>query len=172
VESVDEDLWIASARRGDVDALEHLFRTYQPSVLRLCQRLLGAEDAEDATQATFVQVFRGLRTFRGESSMKTWIYRIALNEAMAHSRRKRPVIALDESILPAVDGISEAAHRWSVQQALFKLKPEHRAILILRFWEELAYEEIAEVLRISLPATKMRLSRAREEFKKCYDQCR
>ncbi len=166
----DETSWLAAARCGERWALEQFYACYQPQIYTLCQRMLAhSEDAEDAMQAAFVKAFRALPHFRGESSLKTWLYRIAMNEALSVLRKRRGETApLGESVAVA-DGTLPVAQRVAVQTALARIKPDHRAILILRFWEELSYEEIAAVLGISLPAVTMRLRRAREEFQKRYE---
>src|SRR5256885_1741092 len=89
-EEPDERRWLQSARRGELWALERLYQGYHAQVFALCSRLLGrAEDAEDAAQATFVRAFRALPGFRGDSSTRTWLFRIATNEALGMLRRRR-----------------------------------------------------------------------------------
>jgi RNA polymerase sigma-70 factor, ECF subfamily len=165
----EERSWLPSARRGEAWALERFYVCYQPQVYALCHRLLGrTEDAEDATQATFVKAFRAIETFRGESAAKTWLYRIAVNEALTLLRRRgRTGEPLDEELSTA-DDATPATERVAIDDALRRLKPEHRTALILRFWEELSYEEIAGILNVPLSTVKMRLSRAKAEFRKHY----
>jgi RNA polymerase sigma-70 factor (ECF subfamily) len=169
-EVVEEQGWLPAARRGESWALERLYRCYQPQVYALCYRLLGrAHDAEDATQTTFVRAFSALPRFRGDSTARTWIYRIATNEALAILRRRRDGPELLEDTASTEDGATAVVERIAVRAALDRLSPDHRTILVLRLWEEMSYVEIAGVLGISLPAVKMRLSRAREEFRKHYE---
>jgi RNA polymerase sigma-70 factor (ECF subfamily) len=170
---MDEPEWLIAAREGDPRALERFFHAYQAQVYTLCLRLLGrAEEAEDATQAAFVQAFRGLHRFGGRSSVKTWLYRIAMNEALMILRRRRNApTALDDDFM-AADNTLHVAEQLAIQTALAGLNADHRAVLVLRFWEQLEYEEIAQVLNISLPATKMRLSRARDAFRARYEEQR
>jgi RNA polymerase sigma-70 factor (ECF subfamily) len=174
-ERSDDLGWLAAARRGEAWALGRLYDRYHPAIYALCHRLLGrAEDAEDATQSTFVRAFRQLGGFRGECSARTWLYRIAVNESLGLLRRRRLSPApLDEESRAddAPQGTSAAlVERLAVQAALARTGANHRAILVLRYWEGLSYQEIAGVLQISLPATKMRLRRAREEFRRCYEE--
>lgn len=152
-------------------AIEQLYEAYRQPIYTFCLRLLSAaEDAEDATQATFAKAFAALGRFRGDSLARTWLYRIALNEAMAQlRRRKKAAIPLDEQMSSA-DLTRDVVKNLAVSTALSKLKSDHRTILILRYWEDLAYEEIVEVLRISLPAVKMRLNRAKSEFRRQYGE--
>jgi RNA polymerase sigma-70 factor, ECF subfamily len=168
--ATDEQAWLAAARQGEPWALERFYHGYQPQVYALCYRLLGrAEDAEDAVQATFVRAFRALPRFRGDSAPRTWLYRIATNEALGLLRRRKPLPEWTEEIPGAPDGAGAVVERLAVRAALARLSPEHRAVLVLRLWEELSYGEIAAVLGISLSAVKMRLNRAREQFRRQYE---
>ena len=171
MDAANETEWLPAARRGECWALERFYYAYQAAVYRLCHRVLGrAEDAEDAAQSTFVRAFAALPRFRGNSTAQTWVYRIAINEAVSLLRRRgNRWTQMEEAAEVQPDGTIGVAGRMAVQGALTRVKPEHRAILILRFWEELSYEEIAAVLDLSLPAMKMRLKRAKEEFRKCYN---
>jgi RNA polymerase sigma-70 factor (ECF subfamily) len=165
-----EEDWLAAARTGEAWALERFYACYHAPVYALCRRLLGGcEDAQDAMQTAFVRAFRELPRFRGESSAKTWLYRIAVNECLSQLRRRREMGEVFEET-GAPDGSVAVVERIAVIAALRRTKPDHRAILVLRYWEGLSYEEIACVLRISLPATKMRLRRARDEFRRCYEE--
>ena len=124
-------------------------------------------------QAAFVRAFRELPRFRGESAVKTWLYRIAVNEALGLLRRRRsqgelPAEPSEEVGEPLVG--SRVVERLAVRAALEQVRPEHRVVLVLRFWEGLEYREIAAVLGISLPAARMRLLRARSEFRRCYEE--
>jgi RNA polymerase sigma-70 factor (ECF subfamily) len=172
-EAPDESGWLAAARCGQSWALERLYQCHQPQIYALCYRLLErVEDAEDAVQATFVRAFRALPQFRGDSSARTWLYRIATNEALGILRRRRDSAPVDEVDASTPDGAAAVVERLAVRAALSRLTPDHRTILVLRLWEELSYTEIATVLGISLPAVKMRLNRARAEFRKYYEEDR
>ncbi|MGO8671744.1 MAG: RNA polymerase sigma factor [Capsulimonadaceae bacterium] len=162
--------WLDAARRGERWALESMYREHQPQVYALCVRVLGrTEDAEDATMTTFALAFQALPGFRGQSSLRTWLYRIAVNAATALLRKRRDEPPIDDNT-GGQDPAGRMCETIAVRAALAKLRPEYRIILILRFWEDLAYDEIAEALRISMPATKMRLKRAREEFERVYEE--
>ncbi len=171
LEAPAQPIWLHAAKLGESWALEQLYSIYQPMVYTLCFRLLGnADDAEDAMQAAFVCAFRGLSRFRGESSVKTWLYRIAVNESMSLLRkRKNAPLPLDE-LLEIPGGAPDCSEDIAVRAALAQVKPDHRAVLILRFWEDLSYEEIAAALGISLAAARMRLKRAKAEFRKYYQE--
>jgi RNA polymerase sigma-70 factor (ECF subfamily) len=170
-ESAEEKSWLEAARRQEPWALERFYETYRPLVFRLCVRVAGRiDDAEDATQAVFVNAFRQLPRFRGRSSLKTWVYRIALNEVVQQRRRRREVSLPEGERGGVPDGAAEVIENVVVRDALARMSPEHRAVLILRFWEGLSGPELAEVLGISLPAVKMRMHRARKEFRKQYEE--
>jgi RNA polymerase sigma-70 factor (ECF subfamily) len=168
IEEREEKTWLRAARGGETWALERFYQLYQPQVYSLCYRLLGRpEDAQDATQTAFIRAFRSLGGFRGQSGVRTWLYRIAVNEALSLIRRRRDTSELSETAGRAPEpGMLE---KLAVEDALSRVSPDHRAVLILRFWEGLSYEEIAGVLEISLPAAKMRLHRARDDFRRWYE---
>jgi RNA polymerase sigma-70 factor (ECF subfamily) len=171
----------------DLTAFEELVGEFERPVYTLCLRLLGdAEEARDAAQETFLKVYRGLGSFRGEAGLKTWIYRIAINQAMNQQRwwrrRKRDeTISLDltrsendMSFGNSLAGIGESPEDVAIasererhiMQALQEIKYEYRAALILREIEELSYEEIAATLSISIGTVKSRIARGRDELRK------
>jgi RNA polymerase sigma-70 factor (ECF subfamily) len=178
---------IARLRALDLTAFEELVAQYERPVYSLCFRLLGdAEEARDAAQETFLKVYRGLSGFRGEAGLKTWIYRIALNQAMNQQRwwRRRhrdETISLDLSrgdddltlgnCLPATaespEQLAIAGERErSIMKALGEVKQEYKVVLILREIEELSYEEIAAAVGISIGTVKSRIARGREELRR------
>lgn len=167
----EEADWLVAARAGEPWALERLYHSYQPHLYALCHRLLGrSEDAQDAMQTAFVRAFRELPRFRGDSSLKTWLYRIAVNESVGVLRKRREPQELLEDTAGVADGSGVVVEQLAVRAALARTCPAHRTILVLRFWEGLSYEEIALVLGLSLGAVKMRLHRAREAFRKQYEE--
>jgi RNA polymerase sigma-70 factor (ECF subfamily) len=176
-EATDEAL-VEAFQRGDETAFDGLFLKYQDYVFSLCLGLLGDEgDARDATQETFLRVYQGLRRFRGEAAFTTWLYRIALHAArqLDHRRRRRQTLPL-EAARGAVDPPSDLLDRRLTQivraeriQAVFgELSADHRTALVLRYYRDLSYEEMAEVLQTSVSAVKARLHRARKAFYQVY----
>lgn len=165
-----QPVYLAAAKTGDSDALAQLYADYQGDVWRLCRRLLKAEaDAEDALQNTFVKAFAALPRFRGDASIKTWLFRIAVNESMTLLRRRdRAGEQEDFELIEEPSSTDNTAERLAIREMMVLLKPEYQMVLTLRYWEELSYEEIAEVLNVSLPNVKMRLHRAKEEFRQRY----
>ena len=187
-EHLPEARLISRLRARDLGAFEELVAHFERPVYSLCFRLLGdAEEARDAAQETFLKVYRGLGGFRGEAGLKTWIYRIAINQAMNQRRwwRRRhrdETISLDltrgesdrtiGSLLPDARASSPEALAISsererqVMRALDEVKQEYRVALILREIEELSYEEIAQTLAISIGTVKSRIARGREELRR------
>jgi RNA polymerase sigma-70 factor (ECF subfamily) len=178
---------IARLRARDLTAFEELVAHFERPVYALCFRLLGdAEEARDAAQETFLKVYRGLSGFRADSGLKTWIYRIAINQAMNQQRwwRRRhrdETISLDlkrgesdttlgsslpsKSASPEAQAIAGERER-RIMHALGEIKQEYRVALILREIEELSYEEIAETLAVSIGTVKSRIARGREELRR------
>jgi RNA polymerase sigma-70 factor (ECF subfamily) len=168
---------VARAQRGDLDAFAELVRVYEHRVRAVLYRLLDDErDVEEATQDTFVQAWRNLDRFRGEAAVFTWLYRIAVNEALARLRRKRvPTAALDdvESTEPvAADAAEEPAEvaeihelRTFLASRVRALPFEYRVPLVLRDLVGLSNQEVADVLELSLAATKSRIHRARLQLR-------
>jgi RNA polymerase sigma-70 factor (ECF subfamily) len=155
----DETL-LAEARLGDLDAFAELVRRYERRVRSVLGRLLDDErDVEEAAQDVFVQAWRSLSRYRGEAAFFTWLYRIAINEALMRKRRKQvPLAELDETAATAPE--PEADEGWLLARVR-ALPDELRLPLVLRDLEGLSNQEVADVLDVSLAATKSRLHRAR-----------
>lgn len=161
--------YLTLARTGNEGALALLYADYKEPVWRLCRRLLRSEaDAQDVLQSTFVKAFAALPRFRGDASLKTWLLRIAVNEANTVLRRRESVGEVAEET-PCPNALGDA-ERVAVRALVDALKPEFRTVIVLRFWEELSYEEMATVLNVPLPGVKMRLHRAKEAFRKMYGE--
>jgi RNA polymerase sigma-70 factor (ECF subfamily) len=169
---------VASCRAGDPLAFARLVELHEGLVFNLAARLLGdPEEARDVAQEVFLQVYRKLGRFEGRSSLKTWIYRIAVNQChnrrrFWHRRRRDREEALDEGLLPVAGSAPnpyeellrrERARR--VQEALLQLSFEHRSVLVLREMEGMTCEEAALALGVPPGTVKSRLSRAREAMR-------
>jgi RNA polymerase sigma-70 factor (ECF subfamily) len=159
---------VARAREGNLDAFDELVREHGPAVYRVAYRLLGDRaDAEDAAQDAFLQAWRSLRNFRADSAFSTWMYRIATNRCLDELRRRRETEPLDEegpSQHPGPEQVVVARSEFEIlRQAIDTLSVAQRAALILREFEGLSYEEIAQILDISVSAVKSRIHRARIE---------
>lgn len=163
---VDELLLLASARAGDADAFVALARLHEQGLWRLAFRLLGDRDgAADVLQETLVRAFRSLPSFRSDSSVGTWLYRIAYNMCLDELRRSRvalvPLAEADE--LQAAGGRLEdvAAARADLAVALGGLPVDERAALLLVDAEGRSYAEAAHVLGVPEGTVASRLNRAR-----------
>jgi len=179
---------VEKLRAGDRGAYEQFVAEYHQMVYSLALRLVGdVEEARDITQETFLKVFRHLSTFRGEAGLKTWIYRIAINQASNNQRwwrrrKKDWTVSLDQNVSASDDSVKiadtlcdnqqspeqQAIARQRDQQlmlALGQLKHDYRVAVVLRDIEGLSYEEIAEALAISLGTVKSRIARGREELR-------
>lgn len=175
---------IESLRAGAESAYEELLARFQQPVYALCVRLLDDEgDASDVVQEVFLKVFRNIARFRGQSSLKTWIYRITVNEA--HNarrwffRHRRREVELDtdpgearnwqESIpddrRSPFDEVFDHEQASLIQTALEQINPAFRAAVVLRDITGLSYEEIAEILGVSLGTVKSRILRGREALR-------
>lgn len=163
---VADRVLVDAARAGDVDAFEVLVRRHEGRVYRVALRLLGSDaDAQDAAQETFIRAWRGLGRFRGESAVSTWLYRIVINRCLNVIAARRPAERLGLE-LPLVGGdpaeIAEQRERFTaVARRVASLVPEQRAALVLRDFEGLSCEEVAEVLGVSVAAVKGRIHRGR-----------
>lgn len=169
----EEGSLIVQSQRGDFDAFDRLVAAHEDRIYHAAYRITGnAEDARDAAQETFVKAFRALPRYRHEAAFGTWLHRIAVNASLDIVRRRpqAPPVPLEEVVLPAqTHNPDTEAERHEVQlrvhDALRRLAPDHRVIVVLRDLQGLAYEEIAEVLRMPIGTVRSRLSRAREALR-------
>ncbi len=185
----EEAAIVAELKAGSEDAYAWLIGEFQRPVYGLVYRMVSdPADAADTTQDVFLKVFRGMKHFHGESSLKTWIYRIALHEGANRKRWWFRHKAQETSIEPAesdsfasrdeamqsaltdqhdspFDNVAHREVQQRVDQELRRLPEPYRTTLILRDLEEMSYEEIAEVLQISLGTVKSRLTRGRQALK-------
>jgi RNA polymerase sigma-70 factor, ECF subfamily len=183
-EEPDEKSRIEALRAGSEEAFDWLIGQYAAPVFRLAYRMLDDHaDASDAVQEVFLKVFRNIGEFQGDSSLKTWIYRIAVNTAANQKRWWRRHKGQELSIDNTADGESESCFapvdhaqnpfeallsreaQEMVRTAMASLPECFRTVLVLREMESLSYDEIAEILHISLGTVKSRLARARHALK-------
>ena len=177
---VSDQALVEKARTGDYQAFEALVNRYEGKVYRLSMRMLrNQEDAEDALQEAFLQVYRGLKGFEGRSSFSTWLFRLATNVCLMKIRHREtepaPLLPLEE-YLPRHEGEHPPLQDWpdkpeevllnkesrqKMLEALEKLPAEYRAVFILRDVEGFSNAEAGEALGISVAAVKSRLHRAR-----------
>jgi RNA polymerase sigma-70 factor (ECF subfamily) len=159
---------LARVISGDREAFDSIMRAQEDRVFSVCLRILGdRENALDATQDTFLTVFRKAAQFKGDSALGTWIYRIAVNTCYDQIRRsaRRPTEALPEHLEPrdaaAEDAIESAGLRPEIQRALAALPPDFRAAVVLSDLEGMSLPDVAEALDIPVGTVKSRVFRGR-----------
>jgi RNA polymerase sigma-70 factor (ECF subfamily) len=178
---------ITELKAGSEDAYTWLIGEFHQPIYNLVYRVVNdPSDAADTTQDVFLKIFRGIKHFHGESSLKTWIYRIALHEAAnrrrwwfrhkAHETAIDPIQAgelefageerLADPGESPFDSFAHAEVRAVVEHALHQVPEPYQTALILRDLEEMSYEEIAEVLQISAGTVKSRITRGRDALRK------
>ena len=170
-----ESRWLERARQCDEAAFAELVEAYQRPVYNLCYRMLGeAGEAEDAAQESFLRAYRGMRRYDPKRSFSTWLLAIASHHCIDQLRRRRlPVESLEElepweEIPDTGPGPETAVARREGREAaralLARLGPQDRAVVVLRYWDELSTEEIADTLSLTVKAVKSRLHRARKQM--------
>ncbi len=181
----EDNLLAQALQEGSQEAYELLVARYQQPVHNLVYRLMADPgDAYDVVQEVFLKVFRNIATFRGQSSLKTWIYRIAVNEVHNYRRwifrhKRREVVIEEEQeggrcyedTVPdkgrsPYDCALDGEKRVMIEAALARINPAFRAAVVLRDVEDLGYEEIAEILGVSLGTVKSRITRGREAMRR------
>ncbi len=172
---IDEQLIERLSNEGDRPFL-HLYHRYKHRVYAYCYRLLRhPQNAEDATQETFVKIHRSLDTLENTASLQAWIFSIARNEAFTILRRQRPTAELEEETRDVWDDenplekVVQKERAVIVQHCLGLLKPSYRELLILREYEELSYVEISSITGASESAVKSGLFKARRAMRKKFD---
>jgi RNA polymerase sigma-70 factor (ECF subfamily) len=146
--------------RGDEDAFDETVELYSRKVYNLCYRVLRDQgEAEDMTQEVFVRVYTKHKTFKGKSSLYTWIYRIALNMCFSHLKRRRvPTVPFDEveGVLETRtdDGVDRRELERLVAGAVGHLPPKQRAVFTMRFYQKMTFKEIADAMGTSVGGAK------------------
>ncbi len=166
---------IKACQQGDRDAFKLLFEAYKDRVFSIAVYSLGDRAvADDVTQQIFLKLFTAISQFRGDSEFTTWLYRLVVNACMDEKRRKRRFVALADPMVMGRAGprrlqekqvarreISEA-----VQNAIGQLKPKFRLPILLKYVEDMSYDEIAEVMGCSKGTVASRLNRGHGELAK------
>lgn len=180
---MDENVLTTKLKSGNNEAFRVLIDTYQEQVLNTCNGFVrNREEAEDLTQEVFIEVFRSIQNFRGDSKLSTWIYRIAVSKSLEELRNRKRLkrAAYFKSLI----GLENAADRVAapdrnphqlvedqqraaiMQEMLDKLPENQRIAFTLHKYEGLPYQEIAEVMGVSLSATESLIHRAKTNLKK------
>lgn len=178
----DEAALVRELQAGAEDAFAHLLAVYRNPVYNMVFHITDNEaDAADVLQNVFVKIIRGIKAFRGTSSLKTWIYRIAVREALNYRRgwfrrSRREIASIDDRrfFLPAAgcpggakrqtpyDWVEQGERKEMIERALRSLPEPYRAVVVLREVEDLPYDEISDVLGVAEGTVKSRLKRGRE----------
>lgn len=177
---------IARCKAGDRLAFDELISAHQERVFNVAYRLMGNYDeALDLTQEVFLNCFRKIGSFKGDSALSTWLYRITVNtaknrwkyqqsrganrtdslDAPPESEETKPLTDYPSSEPTPSEVVSGRETMGHFEKCLQKLAPEYREVIVLRYVEELPYEVIADILRISLGTVKSRIHRARAELR-------
>jgi RNA polymerase sigma-70 factor, ECF subfamily len=167
---------IRLAQQGDAPAFERIYELHRRRVYSLCLRMVSnTTEAEDLTQEAFLQLFRKIATFRGESAFSTWLHRMAVNVVLMRLRKKRlPETSLDEATDPDDEGdgprrdfgapdlrLSGAVDRMNLQHAIEELPQGYRAVFVLHDVQGYEHNEIAEIMGCSVGNSKSQLHKAR-----------
>jgi len=179
----DEKTWIIQAQHGNDDAFTNLVEAYQKPVHNLCYRMLGEmEAAEDAAQETFLKAYQNLARYDRERSFATWLLSIAAHHCIDKLRRRRfNAVSIDEDEEGQTDipdrsapdpesEIMKNQQRERLQLSLQSLDPTDRAAVVMRYWQDCSEVEIAQALKLTVPAVKSRLHRARVELAELWEE--
>jgi RNA polymerase sigma-70 factor, ECF subfamily len=185
VSSADDQRLIAECLQGDTVAFGVLVRRYQERLHNSVYRLLeNTEDAQDVVQEAFLSAYQSLDGFKGDSLFFTWLYRIAVNTAISFKRKRRVMVHMEtgpdgEQSIDPLDpsehtqpghALDQAELGRRVHEALHRLSPEHRAVLVMKDMEGQKYEAMAEVLQVPIGTIRSRLHRARLELRELLEK--
>jgi RNA polymerase sigma-70 factor (ECF subfamily) len=174
--------WVKAACRGDQEAFAEIVYSFTDAVYNLCYRMLGdSAEAEDATQESFIRAYNHLGSYDPQRSFKTWLLSIASNHCIDRIRKRRmSIVSLDEPLtsgspleiassdpLPE-DVLLRRERSAMIQRMLDDLAPDYRAAVVLRYWYDYSYSEIAATLNTTESAIKSRLFRARQMLAEQY----
>lgn len=178
--NINDRRLIADCLAGQTSAFGELVRRHQDRLYNAIYRVVeNAEDAYDVVQEAFLNAYQSLNSFKGDAEFFTWLYRIAFNAAISLKRKRKAVLRFDWGLgeKGGPEPIDESAFSQpgmamerseedaSLQTALNRLSPEHRAVLVLKDLEGQKYEEIAEILDVPIGTIRSRLHRARVELR-------
>ncbi|MDC0295527.1 sigma-70 family RNA polymerase sigma factor [bacterium] len=173
----EEKQLIDRASQGDHAAFTRLVELNQDRLFASMIQVTGVpEEAEEVVQEAFIRAFLKLDTFQGNSQFFTWVYRIGFNVALSRRRRNRAKVSLDQwrdaggmevvdESEPVDEPLLKRERTEMIRSALQMLSEDHRSILVLREMEEFSYEEIAQILQVSIGTVRSRISRARAQLK-------
>ncbi len=174
-ETIDESEIVKRARDGDEKAFEFIVKKYQNRVANLIFKIIGDSSVvEDLTQEVFLRVIESLREYKFGSALYTWIYRITVNICIDEIRKRQrsrayslsDVLSQNPKVEPSYSPVEKTVEqrelRELIEKAISKLPVEYKTVIVLREFEDLPYEEIAKILKISVGTVKSRIFRARK----------
>ncbi|MBO4897331.1 MAG: sigma-70 family RNA polymerase sigma factor [Clostridia bacterium] len=164
------DVFTEKLKHGSSEAFEKLVKDYKARIFSISMGMLGnREDALDATQEVFIKIFRSIHSFKGDSALSTWIFRITKNVCIDTLRKNKavfedeiPETLADTSLPTPEEALMLSQKRDLVKNCIKELPLNYKTVLLLREYEGMSYSEIAETLEISEGTVKSRISRARE----------
>lgn len=175
--NTEEAIWLEKARNGNKEAFGKIIEAYQTPVYNLAYRMLNnSGEAEEAAQEAFIRAYTRLESYNPDHKFSTWLLSITSNYCIDQIRKRRALLlSIDEPLAPHPALMSDkeeapesqlvqSQQEEMVQSLLEGLEPDYREAVILRYWHELSYEEIAEVMDTSVSAIKSRLFRARKQL--------
>jgi RNA polymerase sigma-70 factor (ECF subfamily) len=173
----EEQVWLEQARQGDKAAFGKIIEAYQTPVFNLAYRMLSnAGEAEEAAQEAFIRAYTRLDSYNPAHKFSTWLLSITSNYCIDLLRKRRAILlSIDEPLAPHPSLMSEKSkgpesklmqseQQTLVQSLLQELAPDYRQAVVLRYWYEMSYEEIAETMDTTVSAIKSRLFRARKQL--------
>jgi RNA polymerase sigma-70 factor (ECF subfamily) len=173
----EESIWLEQARQGDKVAFGKLIEAYQGPVYNLAYRMLSnSGEAEEAAQEAFIRAFTRLESYNPAHKFSTWLLSITSNYCIDQLRKRRALLLSIDEPLPPHPALSADQEKrpesqlimneqqTMVQSLLEELAPDYRQAVVLRYWHELSYEEIAEMMDTTVSAIKSRLFRARKQL--------
>jgi RNA polymerase sigma-70 factor (ECF subfamily) len=173
----EESIWLEQARQGDKVAFGKLIEAYQGPVYNLAYRMLSnSGEAEEAAQEAFIRAFTRLESYNPAHKFSTWLLSITSNYCIDQLRKRRALLLSIDEPLPPHPALSADQEKRPesqlimneqqamVQSLLEELAPDYRQAVVLRYWHELSYEEIAEMMDTTVSAIKSRLFRARKQL--------
>jgi RNA polymerase sigma-70 factor (ECF subfamily) len=171
---------LVEAQKGNTEAFSHLIEVYQRPVFNLCYRMLGDPDeAEDAAQETFLRAYNGMKRYDNQRPFSTWLLSIAAHYCIDQIRRRRlTTFSMDN--LPDLDppdlgpgpesAMAQSEEQRRIRVLLDTLGPQDRAAVVMLYWYDFSYEEIAAALSLTVSAVKSRLHRARLELARTWSE--
>jgi RNA polymerase sigma-70 factor (ECF subfamily) len=166
----DDSTLVRRAIEGDERAFEEIVRRYERTIYNVAYRMVKShDDAMDIAQTVFIKAYKNLTSFKPEYKLFSWLYRITVNETINYIKRERRTVSLDCDLVsdrrnPGDDLLRlELGER--IQNALMELKLDHRIVVVLKYFLELSYSEISEIVGIPEKTVKSRLFTAREKLR-------